>query len=320
MAKRIPILLVTGFLGAGKTTFLNWLIHTHPQLKVSLILNEFGDVKLESQFIKKSSGGDVTELANGCMCCVAKSDIPRVINYILDNSPQTEYILIEASGLSDPDPIHEALQSPNLTERIRLDSILCIADAVNFEKNSREHSIVMSQVGDSDIVLISKTVEAGEETVARIKKLLTGIGTGTKVLEFSNDLEPRLFLDPDIKTKGNKYENKYENEKLDTDEEHHHHTHEPMQEYWFKSDKDIDLNKLQELMRMAPAGIIRAKGFINSQKHKYLLQYVGTKLELEESNWQPLEHKTTNLLFLGKNFDEKDWQIKLELAETNQNS
>ncbi len=311
MTKRVPILLVTGFLGAGKTTFLNWLIHTHPQLKVSLILNEFGDVKLESQFIKQGSGGEVTELANGCMCCVAKSDIPRVINYILDNSPQTQYILIEASGLSDPDPIHEALQNSELTKRIRLDSILCIVDAVNFEKNSKEHSIVMSQVGDADIVLVSKVAEAGEETVAKIKNLLTGIGTGTKVLEFSDDLDPRLFLDPDIKTEGDKYEN----ENVDTKEEHHHHTHEQMQEYWFKSENDIDINKLQDVMRSAPMGIIRAKGFVKSGSNKYLFQYVGTKLELEESSWQILEYKSTKLLFLGKNFDEKDWQIKLQSTE-----
>lgn len=107
--KKTPVLLVTGFLGSGKTTFLNWLIQTHPNIKISLILNEFGDVKLESQFIKEHEGGEVIELANGCMCCVANSDIPRIVRLILENAPHTEYIVIEASGLSDPDPIREVL-------------------------------------------------------------------------------------------------------------------------------------------------------------------------------------------------------------------
>ena len=305
--KRVPILLVTGFLGAGKTTFLNWLIHTHPQMKVSLILNEFGDVKLESQFIEQSSGGEVAELANGCMCCVAKSDIPRVISYILEKSPQTEYILIEASGLSDPDPIHEALQNSNLTELIRLDSILCIVDAVNFEKNSKEHAIVMSQVGDADIVLISKVEEAGEATVKRVEENLKQIGMGTKVFEFTKDLNPALFLDVNMDEDSKINLRSGEENATST----HNHMHEELQETWFKTKQEIDIDKLFELMKEAPAEIIRAKGFINSHDKKYLLQYVGSKTEIEEKDWKTGEIKESAILFLATKFDDTDWQKKL---------
>src|SRR3989344_8256016 len=111
-------------------TFLNWLIHTHADQRISIILNEFGDVKLESQFVEEKDAF-ITELASGCMCCVAKSDIPHVIYLILDKSPQTEYILIEASGLSDPTPIHAALSGPELSDVIFFDKTIAIIDAIN---------------------------------------------------------------------------------------------------------------------------------------------------------------------------------------------
>lgn len=294
MAKQIPVLLVTGFLGAGKTTFLNWLIHTHPDLKISLILNEFGDIKLESQFIKEHAGGEIAELANGCMCCVAKSDIPRVVKYILENSPKTDYILIEASGLSDPDPILESLQSQELSSFIRLDTILCIVDALNFAKTSQEHSIVLSQIGDADIVILSKGEEAGDTVTSEVKERIKRLGIGIHVLEFTKDLDPRLFLDPTLPSK---------KRSAPEDDHDHNHVHETVIEYWYTTDKKVDIDKLSMVMRSLPRDIIRAKGFINAGDKKYLLQYVGSKYTIEEAKWGLLEKRTTAILFLGTVID-----------------
>ncbi len=306
MKQPIPLLLITGFLGAGKTTFLNWLIHTHPELKVSLILNEFGDIKLETQFITENAGGQVAELANGCMCCVAKSDIPRVVNYILEHSPQTEYIVIEASGLSDPDPINEALQTPPLNQQIRLDTILCIVDALNFEATKNEHSIIMSQVGDADIVLISKVKEAGPETVDRIKRQLERIGLGTRVITWDQNLPPALFLDPDIAHRSAPLSS---SAPVPTE---HRHDHEQYQEFWYQQAESMDPAKFTEVMRHLPATVIRAKGYINVEGQKMMVQYVGSKLELIPGEWQG-ETPTTVLLFLGKDFDQA--QLKAQLGE-----
>lgn len=294
--KKIPVLLVTGFLGSGKTTFLNWIIHTHPHLKISLILNEFGDVQLESQFIKEHSGGEIAELANGCMCCVAKSDIPRVIKLILEKSPQTQYIVIEASGLSDPDPIHEALQNPELTDKIRLAKVLCIVDAVSFEKTRGEHAIVMSQVGDADTVILSKVKQAGEQITSRIKSFIESIGIGTKVFLWDDKLDPNLFL--------NSEESAANVEQKSEEGEHHehHHEHEKYDEFWFKSDKQIDMDKFLGVMNGLSANIVRSKGYINAADKKIMIQYVPSKLEIFDSGWDN-ETPNTAVLFLGKNID-----------------
>jgi len=306
--KKIPVLLVTGFLGSGKTTFLNWLIHTHPDLKISLILNEFGDVKLESQFIKEHSGGEVVELANGCMCCVAKSDIPRVINLILEKSPQTQSIVIEASGLSDPDPIHDALRSSELTESVSLESILCIVDATNFEKTKDEHAIIMSQIGDADAIILSKVEEAGEETTQRVKSFIESIGIGTKVLLWDKNLAPELFL-----TSSKQLVAKEENQNKDHE---HHHEHEKYDEFWFKSDKQINLSKFIQTMNNLPPNIIRSKGYINSNGKKIMIQYVANKLETNELEWAD-EKPNTAVLFLGKELNIERLMQNLTTSEIN---
>lgn len=289
----IPILLVTGFLGAGKTTFINWLIHKLPNSKISLILNEFGDIKLESQFIEKEGIGLITELANGCMCCVAKSDIPRVIRYTLDNAPSTETILIEASGLSDPDPVRDVLQEGDLTSLVHLNTIVCIVDALNFEKQKNVYPIILSQIGDADLVLLSKTKGLAETEIVRLKTIIENIGMSTKVLIWDDALNPNYFLDSHL-------------EKIAIPRALHDHIHEDIDEYWYLSDKALDPQKLYAVFASLPKNIIRSKGYSHTDSGKYMIQFVGSKLELSSAYYVGAgsSRPITGILFLGTNLDQ----------------
>jgi len=287
----VPVLLVTGFLGAGKTTFINWLIHAAPDKKVSLILNEFGDIKLESNFIQKENIGLVTELANGCMCCVAKSDIPRVVRYTLDNAPSTEAIVIEASGLSDPDPLRDVLQGGDLTGFIRLDTIVCIVDGENFGSQAKDHPLIISQIGDADLIVLSKLDELPVAKVDELISSIGNIGVGTKVIPWNDLLKPEYFFDTNlaqIKPKS-------------SDVQIHEHEH--IDEYWYTSNHELDLTKLQSFFWTLPTTIIRAKGYTKSGQQQILIQYVGRKFELlvgDEPNVDPV----TVILFLGNQLDQ----------------
>ncbi len=303
----VPILLVTGFLGAGKTTFLNWLLREHPDTKISLILNEFGDIQLESQFIESESGGEVMELSNGCMCHVARDDVARVINYILDNAPATEYILIEASGLSDPDLIHDALRNPKITDRTRRVGTLCILDALNFEKNREEHPIVLSQAGDADVILLSKVAEAGSEKVAKVKNLLERIMMNAKVLLWDEELDPDYFLHTENSDEAKQNDASKKNE-------HSKHDHDVYQEFWFESSRDIDLAKFEEVMHSLPQNIVRSKGYINVSGTKMMVQYVPGDLKTFEQSWNG-EDPHSAVLFLAKDLNTAKLQQTLIRCE-----
>ncbi len=288
----VPVILVTGFLGSGKTTFINWLLHKFPERKISLILNEFGDISLESRFVKETVHGQVAELANGCMCCVAKSDIPRVVKYILETAPHTEAIIIEASGLSDPDPVAASLASEELSKLINLNTIICIVDALNFLDHRKDNPIVMSQLGDCDIALITKVHEAGEKQLGLVKLAIDSLGIGIKHIDFKDDLDHRAFL-----------ELKFDHESEAESEHHHDHSHEEYSEVWVSINKPVKRLEFAEKVRNLPNEVIRAKGCVNfSDSTPSLIQYVGRRLQVLESDGLP---KDSNMLFLGKGLNKE---------------
>lgn len=309
MPQPIPVILINGFLGAGKTTFLNWLLAHHQDKKISLILNEFGDIKLESQFVKYHAT-DIAELANGCMCCVAKSDIPRVINYILDHSPETEYILVEASGLSDPDPIMESFRQLAMQERVFLELVVCVVDGLNFLTTHRQHGIIMTQVAEADIVVISKVAEAGTEQVERISAVIKTMLATKPVLPWTAALSPSLFLTPGtVHTPQSVHQ-----------AEEHHHTHEAIDSWWYHTDKALRFERLQEVLQALPAEIIRVKGvvravFADGAEEKILVQYVGSRLEFSDSSWTTTEQPQTALLFLGTHIPEEKISQALDACQ-----
>lgn len=270
---------------------------------MSIILNEFGDVKLESQFITRKES-DVIELSNGCMCCVAKSDIPRVLRLIVEQSPQTQTILIEASGLSDPDPIFAALQSPEIGDKVRLDMTVCVIDAINFEKTWGTHAIMSAQVGDADVLVLSKTVEAGEPTCLRIEAQLASILPSARIIRLDDSVAPDIFLSNHEKVPSN-----------GTTTATHDHHHEQYTNYLFEDATPLEAATLVSTLRSLPTDIIRAKGVIysldNGQPQKTLLQMVGTRIDFLPSTWQENESLKSSLLFIGKSFDPQELESKL---------
>ena len=307
MEKRTPVILITGFLGAGKTTFINWILTRTADLNISVILNEFGDIKLESQFIK-SKNGNVIELANGCMCCVARADIPHVVHYILENSPKTEHILIEASGASDPDPIIATIQQLEYAEPIRFDANIVIVDSVNFPATREKYPIVLTQIGEADIILVTKTKQSGpqmtQKVIASVKNLLPRVC----VLEFTERMSPSMFLDPQVT--GIRHENIGEE---------HHHEHESFKTYWFTGDYYINVGMFEAVMKKLPEGIVRAKGLLKTKgkdtELKVLVQYVGSRLELFDAPWKSDEEHKTAVLFIGKDFDEANLEKQLRTCD-----
>lgn len=299
---RIPITLITGFLGAGKTTFLNWLIKSHPELKISVILNEFGDTQLESEFVEQDKS-KIVELSNGCMCCVAKSDIPRTIEFILHNSPETQYILVESSGLSDPDPIRSAFKNPKIAHLVRLDSTICIVDCVNYHDSVDTHPILLSQLGDSDIILLSKEKEAGKELTRVVRENVSALADDFLILETEDNLSPKLFLDP-------KPDQQITPEETNKEHEHSHQDHKQYKETTVERIGTVDQVKLKKLFNTLPKSIIRAKGFVyvedkKGNPKKLMIQYVGSHPKYEIREVSQTETRQNFILFIGTEFDQE---------------
>ena len=159
--RRIPVTLVTGFLGSGKTTLINTALRSAELAKTVVVVNEFGEVGLDHQLFASSSDS-VVVLENGCLCCTVRSDLVGTLNSLYHERqageiPAFDNVVIETSGLAEPGPVLQAfLSEPTLDGLYRIASVLTLVDAVNWEGTSEAHDESVRQVALADQIRITK--------------------------------------------------------------------------------------------------------------------------------------------------------------------
>ncbi|NJK96387.1 MAG: GTP-binding protein [Bacteroidales bacterium] len=169
---RIPVTIITGFLGSGKTTLLNNLIKKYANKKFAIIENEFGEIGIDGGLIV-GANENIFELANGCICCSLNDDFQKAINQLIDGEYVFNHLLVETTGIADPDTIIQAfLSSEDIQMQFRLDSVICLADAVNMEDLIDEQPEVRKQLALSDIVLLNKTDNIHLDYAYELKRLI----------------------------------------------------------------------------------------------------------------------------------------------------
>ena len=133
MLNKIPTTVITGFLGAGKTTLIKHLINNAGDRKIALIINEFGDLGVDGDILKGCNDEacnqeDIIELSNGCICCTVADDFIPTIEKLLDRNKQLDHILIETSGLALPQPLLRAFKWPEIQTRVTVDGVITVVD------------------------------------------------------------------------------------------------------------------------------------------------------------------------------------------------
>ncbi len=193
----VPVILVTGFLGAGKTSFINALLESGLR-RVAAIVNDFGAINIDAEILEGRSEA-VIGLGNGCICCSLQGDLLRSLKLVLAQAP--EAIVIEASGVSDPRGIVETLSDPVLWGEVRLDAILCVVDAEDLAASPAraEDPLWQAQVGAADYVILSKTALADPEGLARLHARIAA-GYRLKSFDVDRDGLPLAVLFTDTAT------------------------------------------------------------------------------------------------------------------------
>ncbi|MFC6689446.1 cobalamin biosynthesis protein CobW [Jhaorihella thermophila] len=197
--EKLPVTVVTGFLGSGKTTLIRHLMQNPEGKRLAVVVNEFGDVGVDGDILKSCAIPDcpaenIVELANGCICCTVADDFIPTIEALMALDPRPDHILIETSGLALPKPLLKAFDWPDIRSRITVDGVIALADAeavaagrfapdvaaVNAQRaadDSLDHETPLSEVFEdqiscADIVLLTKPDLAGPEGVARAREII----------------------------------------------------------------------------------------------------------------------------------------------------
>ncbi|WP_136650225.1 cobalamin biosynthesis protein CobW [Paracoccus aeridis] len=194
--EKTPVTVVTGFLGAGKTTLIRHLLQNPQGRRLAVLVNEFGDVGVDGDLIRACADANcpeanIVELTNGCICCTVADEFIPSIERLLALDPRPDHIVIETSGLALPKPLLKAFDWPDLRSRITIDGVVAVADAEAVaagrfapdparpgDASEVDHETPLSEVFEdqiacADIVLLSKADLAGEEGVAAAREVIS---------------------------------------------------------------------------------------------------------------------------------------------------
>lgn len=190
----VPILLVTGFLGAGKTTVVNHLLAHAEGRRIAAVVNDFGAINIDAELIAGASDG-VVSLSNGCICCSLEGDLLRTLASLLRRDPRPEFIVIESSGVADPADIIRNLMDPVIWREAPLETVVCVVDATTLTAPPTD-PLLRSQLRAADIVALSKLDLAESADDAQMRDVVRAVRPTAVIVDAEFGAIPSALLFP----------------------------------------------------------------------------------------------------------------------------
>jgi G3E family GTPase len=327
----IPVSVLVGFLGAGKTTLLNHLLSANHGRKIAIIVNEFGEINIDSKLVRHTTE-KVIQMSNGCICCTLREDLLTELT-ALSLTPGLEYILIESTGIGEPMPIAQTFYMGNLESLVRLDSIITVVDAVNFwniynsdgERLDADGEIVteplapllVDQLEFTNIVLINKTDLADPDDIANLEAFIRQLNPDARIHHtIHGQVDPSALIDTGLYN----YERGAEAENWDLE------WNQPSSEadeygfgsFAFRSETPLDWQTFDRFLGSPIYDrVIRSKGIAFFTDHNpVILSQAGGLCEVEEleplGDSVPDDDETSELVFIGQGLPKAEILSALE--------
>jgi G3E family GTPase len=198
---KIPVLIITGFLGSGKTSLINHLLMNNKILKIGLIENEFGEVSIDSKLFSNYQSESILELTNGCICCSIFNEFSLALQELIKKHDHLEQLIIETTGIADPGPIIEPFyQDTDLMRLFELSGTVCMVDAVNFPHQKLDFK-QQKQIILSDLVVINKISSSNPKQIQWVRKKIAALNKTVPLVEGNYgriDISQLQILQPEI--------------------------------------------------------------------------------------------------------------------------
>ncbi|AMM18012.1 cobalamin biosynthesis protein CobW [Burkholderia sp. PAMC 28687] len=306
--RKIPVTVISGFLGAGKTTLVNHLMQQHTGGRIGVVVNEFGEVGIDGQLIVAEEEA-LIEINNGCVCCTVRADLVASVKELLARSHAgIERLIVETSGLADPAPVLQTfLADPGLREAVELESVVTVVDGHHFGQQLNDE-IVREQVAFADVIVINKIDLIDQPALQQLKLQIRALNPTASITTASHSrvaadsllgvrrfsLPALLELEPDL-----------------LDENAHDHEHDvSIQSCALIETGALDPDRfnrwINQLVQERGQQLMRMKGVLHfaSEPRQFHFHSVHMLLEARPGRvWRADETRENKFVFIGRDLD-----------------
>jgi cobalamin biosynthesis protein CobW len=338
MLQKIPATVVTGFLGAGKTTLIRHMLQNAHGKRIALIINEFGDLGVDGDILKgcgddTCTPDDIMELSNGCICCTVADDFIPTIKSLLERDNKPDHIVIETSGLALPQPLIRAFNWPEISTKVTVDGVITVVDGKAVQEGRFAHDIEAvdnqrkldenldhetplselyeDQIACADMIIINKAdLLTSEETVELTQTLKENSRTGVQVIKSTNGALPIDVLlgqgvaaESDMKSRHELHHHHHEHDE-NGGHVHDEHDHDDFESFVFSFGEivheELFIDKIMTIIK--EHYILRLKGFIavKDKPMRMTIQAVGPRIDTYYDQPFGTDLRATKLVVIGQ--------------------
>jgi cobalamin biosynthesis protein CobW len=329
---KIPVTVITGFLGSGKTTAIRHLLQNNHGRRIAVLVNEFGEVGIDGELLEscqicddeEDADSNILELTNGCLCCTVQEEFFPTMQELLKRRDRIDNIVVETSGLALPKPLVKAFRWPEIRNSATVDGVISVVDCdalasgqlvgdldaleaqrqadPNLEHETPIEELFEDQLACADSILLTKTDLVDGETLAKVKNWLTQeVSDGVKIIECD-----RGRVNPDVLLGFNAaVEEDLDNRPSHHDSEDDHEHDDDINSVYLSFDRGFDpaelVQQLSEVVKQHE--IYRIKGFVAvpDKKMRLVLQGVGKRFDhFYDRPWKSNEPRQTRIVLIGR--------------------